>query len=282
MRNFVRPSVFVSLLAISSSASAHIDMVSPVARELDQKQGPCGVTGSVRGANVTTVRAGSTLRVTWRETVDHPSHFRISFDADGDDDFGDPAGYDDLYSNAAVLVDGISDQAGGLFSADVVLPDIECDHCTLQLVQVMYDKKPYAVGTNDLYYRCADLKLTKDPSEPSTPSTPPQTPAEALDAGAADETEPDNETDTNPAPAAGGNTDPDQQPAPSSQPSSASNEAGASGATCDALSSRAHPLHRTWPMGLFFSALLVAQRARRRARLMLASGSEPQASRENG
>src|SRR5690606_6077325 len=38
------------------------------------------------------------------------------------------------------------------------LPDIECESCTLQVVQVMYDKKPYGDG-NDLYYQCADIAL---------------------------------------------------------------------------------------------------------------------------
>ncbi len=259
-------------------------MLSPTAREVDEKQGPCGVTGSVRGDDFTIVRAGSTLRVTWRETINHPSHFRISFDADGDDDFGDPEGYDDRFSNDAVLIDGISDQAGGVFSADVVLPDIECDNCTLQLVQVMYDKKPYVKGTNDLYYRCADLKLTKSASEPPAPGTPTPPPSaepvDQLDSGVPDETE----SDANPAsgeevPA------PSSQPAPGSEPGDSAGdqgdpEAGASGYTCDALSTRGKPLHVSWPICLFLSALLIAQRARRRARLMLACAREPQAARE--
>lgn len=167
MRIAVSALAFVSALSLAEPALAHIELLSPTSRENEQKEGPCGREGSTRGNAVTTVRSGSVLRVTWRESVNHPSHFRISFDDDGDDDFVDPASAEDRFTNDTVLIDGISDEAGGTFSADVTLPDIECDHCTLQLIQVMYDKAPYVVGTNDLYYRCADLTLKRDAPPPS-------------------------------------------------------------------------------------------------------------------
>jgi hypothetical protein len=80
---------------------------------------------------------------------------------DGDDDFVDPASMDELYSNEAVLLDGIEDHPAGdpIYAVRVMLPDLECDNCTLQLIQVMYDKPPYEVGGNDIYYQCADLVL---------------------------------------------------------------------------------------------------------------------------
>lgn len=48
---------------------------------------------------------------------------------------------------------------------EVSLPDVECEHCTLQVIQVMYDKKPISVGGNDIYYHCADIALVRDASE---------------------------------------------------------------------------------------------------------------------
>ena len=58
-----------------------------------------------------------------------------------------------------------------LYLADyeqVTLPDVECERCTLQLIQVMTDKAPYGDG-NDLYYQCADLALRADaPAEGET------------------------------------------------------------------------------------------------------------------
>jgi hypothetical protein len=120
---------------------------------------------------VTTLDAGAEIEVVWDEYVDHPGHFRIAFDADGDDDFVDPAclaGCEtrtpqiELYSNDAVLLDGIADTPrGGEGRATVTLPDIACERCTLQVIQVMYDKPPYAPGGNDLYYQCADLILRR-------------------------------------------------------------------------------------------------------------------------
>lgn len=163
----MRVLAFASLVAASvlsaGPASAHIQLVSPVQRHAEQKVGPCGVGAvDMRGPNVTTYAPGEKIVVSWMETVNHPGHFRISFDADGFDDFGDPASYDELYSNPAVLVDGIADVEGGMVEQEVTLPNIECENCTLQVIQVMTDKPPYEIGTNDLYYQCADIRLVGD------------------------------------------------------------------------------------------------------------------------
>src|SRR5690606_36725286 len=120
-----------------------------------QKTGPCGRAGVGRGDVVTVFEPGQTITVVWKETIDHPSHYRISFDDDGEDDFVDPAGFNDFYTAPSVLLDDIDDSScGNAMRATITLPDIECESCTLQVVQVMYDKKPYGDG-NDLYYQCA-------------------------------------------------------------------------------------------------------------------------------
>jgi MYXO-CTERM domain-containing protein len=144
-------------------ARAHIELASPTPRTAAQKDGPCGAVGSVRGDDVTLLPAGGTVELRWDETIDHPGHFRISFDEDGQDGFVDPAGYDDLDSAPTVLLDGIEDRdGGGIYTASITLPDLECTTCTLQLIQVMTDKPPYGDG-NDIYYQCADVELTHDP-----------------------------------------------------------------------------------------------------------------------
>jgi hypothetical protein len=129
--------------------------------------------------NVTVLEPGASLTVTWDEYVDHPGHFRISFDADGDDDFVDPpclSGCNtrnpaiELYSNDTVLLDGIADTIGGQSSASVTLPDVECERCTLQVIQVMYDKPPYVSPGNDIYYQCADLVLRRSVAPTPTPT----------------------------------------------------------------------------------------------------------------
>jgi hypothetical protein len=154
--------VCLCVLASPALVRADFQLVSPVSRyQSDSRtEGPCGFSGDARGADVTTVRAGSLLRVTWQETSAHPSHFRISFDADGQDDFQRPASTSDLYTNEAVLLDGISD-TGGTMTADVRLPNVECNNCTLQLIQVLYDQGDFNSGGDDIHYQCADLVLSR-------------------------------------------------------------------------------------------------------------------------
>ena len=156
-------------LVPASSASAHLRVTSPVARHESLKQGPCGAgADDARGSVIHTFMPGQTITVTWDEFVDHPGHYRISFDADGQDDFVDPAGFDDVSGGAAVLLDGIADRAGGgEYTQRVTLPDVECDNCTLQVIQVMSDKPPYGDG-NDLYYQCLDLVLSRSAVGEST------------------------------------------------------------------------------------------------------------------
>lgn len=166
----------VGLLVAMPRAEAHLDLTEPPSRYGPDvsKQPPCGQTGGTRTDNTTTYRPGETITVKWNEYVDHPGHFRIAFDADGDDDFVDPiclAGCDtrtptvEMNSNAAVMLDGIADRNGGDYEVEVTLPDVECEACTLQVIQVMYDKPPYTLPGNEMYYQCADLVLRVDGTE---------------------------------------------------------------------------------------------------------------------
>jgi hypothetical protein len=163
MRLAVSAALLLSMLWPPGDASAHLGLDAPTSRYGPDtlKTGPCGVDGGERTNNVTYFEPGETIDVVWNEYVEHPGHYRIAFDPDGDDDFVDPATMMDLYSNEAVLLDGIPDQSrdNRNYLATVTLPDIECDKCTLQVIQVMYDKPPYTTPGNDIYYQCADLVL---------------------------------------------------------------------------------------------------------------------------
>ena len=161
--------VAAALALFAADAGAHIDMTYPVAREMNQKAGPCGVAGSVRGTNITTLDPGATITVTWDETIAHTGWFRISFDSDGDDGFIDPASIDDVDNSPTVLIDEIPNPDGlGSYSQEVTLPDMVCDNCTLQLMQVMTDKQANGWGNDEFYYRCADLVLGMGGSTTST------------------------------------------------------------------------------------------------------------------
>lgn len=173
MRTRLICAAFALLLAAPWPAAAHLGLSWPPSRHGADvlKRGPCGVTGSQRGEVVTVLEPGAQLDLVWDEYVDHPGHFRVAFDVDGDDDFVDPPCLSgcrsrqpviELYSTPGVLLDGIADTPrGGPGGVRVTLPDVECEGCTLQVIQVMYDKPPYTLPGNDIYYQCADLALRR-------------------------------------------------------------------------------------------------------------------------
>jgi hypothetical protein len=152
-----------SLLLLAGTAHAHIQMMSPAPRMLDQKAPPCGRSGAPRGTNVTTFSPGETVTIAWDETVDHPGHYRIAFDDDGDDVFQNPNNPDDNF--ASTLLEPIADKQGGQYSVDITLPTTPCNNCTIQLVQVMTTNVPY----NSFYYQCADIVIEGDPIDEEPP-----------------------------------------------------------------------------------------------------------------
>ena len=168
---FLCVALCLALVALSPpQARAHLGLDAPVSRYGPDvlKTGPCGVTDGERTSKVTYYEPGATIEVRWNEYVDHPGHYRIAFDDDGVDDFVDPATMMEFYSNDTVLLDDISDGEPSQldFIATVTLPDITCDNCTLQVIQVMYDKPPYETPGNDIYYQCADLVLREGGAPP--------------------------------------------------------------------------------------------------------------------
>ncbi len=156
------------LLLLSGTASAHIALTSPPPRTVEQKAGPCGAGGSNRGTRVTTYAPGATITVEWDETVDHPGHYRIAFDSDGDDVFVNPKNPDDNF--AFTLKEPIADKAGGHYTQQITLPTTPCERCTLQLMQIMTTQVPY----NSFYYQCADIRIGEggDPGDPGEPAEP--------------------------------------------------------------------------------------------------------------
>ena len=189
----VRLLVVLLVMVCARPVLAHLYVTDPVARHgmRQIKDGPCGILDSARSDNVNYFRPGETITITFDEYIGHPGHYRIAFDDDGFD-FEDPIcleNCDDGRSGTPVfaedhtgmvLVDLIPDRPGTeTYTIDVTLPDIECDNCTLQVIQVMYDKFPYTIGGNDNYYNCIDLVLTReDLPDAGRPDTGPR-----LDAG---------------------------------------------------------------------------------------------------
>jgi len=176
--------------AMASPAYAHIALDSPTARVADLKEGPCGKAGSVRGSNITVLEPGATITVTWRETIGHPGHYRIAFDDDGDDDFPFPTSTSTA-DGRIILADQIADRDGETtYTQQVTLPNITCENCTLQVIQVMSTAPTYSEG--DLYFQCADLALRTGGGGPSDGGGNPGSP----DGGTGPGPDPDGATAT--------------------------------------------------------------------------------------
>jgi hypothetical protein len=162
----------VSLPALSASvASAHIRVDSPAPRWTQNPKPPsCGAAARTdpeeRGPRHT-FQAGETITIEWTETVQHPGFYRIAFSEDGDD-FVNPVDQSDNTMYPGVLVQDIEDKntSGATYSQSVTLPNINCDNCTLQVIQVMTEgsKAPTESNpTNHLYFQCVDLELEGAP-----------------------------------------------------------------------------------------------------------------------
>jgi hypothetical protein len=141
-------------------------------------------------ARVTTYRPGETITVTWMETIHHTGWYRISFQPNGDVFEIPPAsngpagngtasnyptenltGMTDPVTGSIILADRIPD---GTLSMQVTLPDMECNNCTLQFIQVMTDKPPYTTdaASDDIYFNCADLTLANNAPDAGMVTTP--------------------------------------------------------------------------------------------------------------
>jgi hypothetical protein len=181
------------VLAAPVAGSAHFILQQPASWIQEnvlgdpQKLGPCGGnTGKPvepTGA-VTAAVGGELLHLKVKETVYHPGHFRVALavldraelPADPEDVTRDGprgpisvSGKIDPNPKAPVLVDGLWEhherQPGREFETDVKLPNINCDHCSLQVIQFMEEHGVNPDG-RFTYHHCADLKITANPKLP--------------------------------------------------------------------------------------------------------------------
>jgi hypothetical protein len=179
--------LFVASVGFSSPAMAHIRLSEPIARyeitgsDTGIKGCPCGLaTGggnSNRTCNVeldgsdparnedraSTFVAGATIKLKFDEYMGHAGRYRVAFDPEGADfdDFNTNVLHDETDPNGNE--GNIGD--GSKWEIEVTLPDVECDNCTLQLLQVMAGGTENPVDASNLatlstYYTCIDLKLT--------------------------------------------------------------------------------------------------------------------------
>ena len=195
----------VALVALPAGTQAHFKLLEPtswiVMNDLGdpQKVGPCG--GNPDGDNadiltgvVTEVTGGSKLHLKIQETIFHSGHYRVALAVNSHNELpADPTAVEKytergLYSvwgviqsppQAPVIADGLfrhypeGDQRASFrpatpmdpWEADISIPNINCEKCTLQVIQFMADHVYNRHGGYS-YHQCADLKITADPSKP--------------------------------------------------------------------------------------------------------------------
>lgn len=185
--------VALGLLLVPTMSQAHFKMLAPAGwiAENDlgdpQKAAPCGGTNADFGKPtyaVTDVKGGGTVHVKVQETVYHPGHYRIALAVNSPyelpvdpkattmtDDKGQMRSVSaEVMSPVAppVLVDGLwnhDDHTLRTLETDVAIPNINCKHCTLQVLQFMEQHGNNNPGQYS-YHHCAVLKITADPKKP--------------------------------------------------------------------------------------------------------------------
>jgi len=197
--------VAAALTVVPVSTSAHFRLLEPSPWLMEdalgnpQKLGPCG--GDPSGQNdeiltneVTQVTGGSMLHIRIQETVFHSGHYRVALAVNSRNELPpDPLTFErytdrGVYSVWAaiqsppqipVLADGLfrhypapgepasarPETPMAPWETDIELPNINCERCTLQVIQFMADHAYNQPGGYS-YHHCADLQITADPSKP--------------------------------------------------------------------------------------------------------------------
>ena len=195
----------VALVMLPVGTDAHFKLLEPtswiVMNDLGdpQKIGPCGGNPDRDNADiltgvVTEVTGGSKLHLKIQETIFHSGHYRVALAVNSRRELpADPTAVEKytergLYSvwgviqsppQIPILADGLfrhypeGDQRASFrpetpmdpWEADISIPNINCEKCTLQVIQFMADHVYNRHGGYS-YHQCADLKITADPSKP--------------------------------------------------------------------------------------------------------------------
>ena len=123
------------------------------------------------------------LHIKVKETIYHPGHYRVALAVKDRTELpADPepvtregprgpisvSGKIDPAPKAPVLVDGLfihKERPQTEWEADVKLPNINCEKCTVQIIQFMEEHGLNRDG-DFTYHHCADLKITANPALP--------------------------------------------------------------------------------------------------------------------
>ncbi|HUQ06401.1 MAG TPA: SCE4755 family polysaccharide monooxygenase-like protein [Kofleriaceae bacterium] len=185
----IRRSIVLLIAGVPTVAHAHFVLNAPgSATQQDefgspQKSAPCGLTDragvpddSTPSGVVTTVRTGSTLTISIRETIFHPGHFRVALAPTMAGLPADPAVTPgstacgattiDATPDFPVLADGQLVHTSGFgnrdMTFDVPLPaGMTCTNCVLQVTQFMSNHALNNPG-GCFYHHCATVTISDD------------------------------------------------------------------------------------------------------------------------
>jgi len=190
----MRSSVLVfalSLLTLPATARAHFTLIAPPPASNSTNGGkgdpPCGPTDMPSNV-VTPVMGGSKLMLKVNETVYHPGFYRVALSLKSRDELP----IDNVVKDASgkvlppagpgmsatadyqttpvfpVLADNLWAHTSDMktFSTEITLPNVNCDKCTLQVIEFMAQHGSNGPKAGYFYHHCADLKITADTTKP--------------------------------------------------------------------------------------------------------------------
>ncbi len=185
---------------LPATAQAHFNLTMPpsMAKSTEGGKGnaPCGPDTAALAPNptITPVTGGQTLMLNIDETTPHPGFYRFAismtspptFPADnvvkdksgmvltptsqGVSDtaaFEDPAKFPVIADHMFVHGDvGKQSFPSATYPGQVTVPNINCDKCTLQVIEFMSNHGTNGPSAGFFYHHCALLKITADPGKP--------------------------------------------------------------------------------------------------------------------
>lgn len=163
-----------TLLALAAAEAPRWVFPTPRTVKIDRgrRMGPCG--DGDRSGHTTEISPGP-LTVMWEEPVNNKgSQFRIALSRDGEDQFEECILVNNIPHNDAsnpIYDEEKEEFTFTEYSLTVMIPDVNCDDCTLQLVNIVpgddectYDPKETENGLNGRcstnYHSCANVKIS--------------------------------------------------------------------------------------------------------------------------
>jgi hypothetical protein len=132
---------------------------------------------------ITNVKGGTNMPLMVQESIFHPGHYRVALARTAAQLPPDPMvttgqtergvrSQSAVIQNppvAPVLLDGIfvhTERPMQNWEIEVPIPNINCQNCVMQVIQVMLDHPGIAVDGGHSYHHCATLNITADTSKP--------------------------------------------------------------------------------------------------------------------